>query len=51
MAGGLTCAANGPGLEVAANGGGFPAKQRAGRATDGGGDSPRTANKDEPRAA
>ncbi len=25
MAGGLTCAANGPGLEVAANGGGFPA--------------------------
>ncbi len=26
-------------------------KQRAGRAADGGGDSPRTANKDEPRAA
>ncbi len=25
MADGLTCAANGPGLEVAANGGGFPA--------------------------
>ncbi len=28
MAGGLTCAANGPGLEVAANGGGFPANSR-----------------------
>ncbi len=35
MAGGLTCAANGPGLEVAANGGGFPANS--------GLDEPRTA--------
>ncbi len=43
MAGGLTCAANGPGLEVAANGGGFPSNS--------GLDKPRTANKDEPWAA
>ncbi len=35
MAGVLTCAANGPGLEVAANGGGFPANS--------GLDEPRTA--------
>ncbi len=35
MAGGLTCAANGPGLEVAANGAGFPANS--------GLDEPRTA--------
>ncbi len=35
MAGGLTCATNGPGLEVTANGGGFPANS--------GLDEPRTA--------
>ncbi len=35
MTGGLTCAAHGPGLEVAVNGGGFPANS--------GLDEPRTA--------